>query len=381
MKEVLIDGVIGYDWWSDSGVTRKTVEKQLEGITDNEEINIIINSPGGSVYEGIVIFNLIRDYAKTHPVSVRINCIAMSMGSYIALAARTVDKNAKVTASENSVVMIHNPWAFEIGDYRALKKTGDFLEKLAALYGSVHSAVSGKSEKEIRGAMDDETYYVGKEIQEIGFSNDFEIISQNDNEQGSAPGESSASGKRDTLIAKAQFEMERAKEKAQAAKTKDTAAYRGDFEKAVALFNVPKTPEAESEKPGEKNLGGLMTLAELKAQNPALYDEIFALGVQEGTNKEKARVSAHLLLGEKSGSLATAAKFIKEGVSVSDETAVAEYQAAKLDTIHLDARNKDNVGDVATGGEQGGGMDDAKLEAAFDNGVAGKDKGGKSWEE
>jgi ATP-dependent protease ClpP protease subunit len=106
MKEVFIDGDIGYSYWDDSGVTAKSVREQLNGLEEGEDINITINSPGGSVYEGIVIFNLIRDYAKTHPVLTRINCTAMSMASYIALAARTVDKNAKVSASENSVFMI-----------------------------------------------------------------------------------------------------------------------------------------------------------------------------------------------------------------------------------------------------------------------------------
>jgi ATP-dependent protease ClpP protease subunit len=79
MKEVLMDGAIGYEWWTDSGITAKSVAKQLEGLEDGEDIKITINSPGGSVYEGIVIFNLIRDYAKAHPVAVRINCMAMSM--------------------------------------------------------------------------------------------------------------------------------------------------------------------------------------------------------------------------------------------------------------------------------------------------------------
>jgi ATP-dependent protease ClpP protease subunit len=178
MKELLIDGDIGYSFWDDSGVTVKSVAKQLEGLEDGEDIKITVNSPGGSVYEGIVIFNLIRDYAKTHPVAVRINCMAMSMASYIALAARTVDKNAVITVSDNSVVMIHNPLIHTWGDYRQLKKDADYLEKLAAVYAAVHAAVSGKSENDIRAAMDDETYYVGKEIQDAGFANDFEVLSE-----------------------------------------------------------------------------------------------------------------------------------------------------------------------------------------------------------
>jgi len=380
MKEVSIDGEIGYNWWSDSGVTAQSVKKQLEGLEDGEEIKITVNSPGGSVYEGIVIFNLIRDYAKTHPVSTKINCIAMSMGSYIALAARTVNKNSKLTASENSIFMIHNPWTFTWGDYRDLEKDADYLRKLAALYGSVHAAVSGKSEKEIRAAMDDETYYVGKEIENMGFSNDFEVISQNENASGE-----NGNANRDALIASARHRLEFSKEKAREAKAKDSVAYRGDLEKAVALSvnNVPKPPIAHNaDTGGEINSGGVMglTLEELKAQNKPLYDAVFALGETAGIDKERARVNAHLLLGEKSGSLTVAAKHIKAGVSVADETALAEYHAAKLDNAHLAARNNDNVGNVNIGGESGG-MDDAKLEAAFKAGAEGKKVGGEKWEE
>jgi ATP-dependent protease ClpP protease subunit len=390
MKEVLIDGDIGYSYWDDSGVTAKSVKEQLSGLEEGEDVNIIINSPGGSVYEGIVIFNLIRDCAKTHPVAVRVNCLAASMASYIALAARTVNKSAVVSVSENSIFMIHNPWSFAWGDYRELKREADYLEKLAVVYGSVHAAVSGKTEKEIRAAMDNETFYVGKEIEEAGFANAYEVISQQDE---TAPGGESASA-RDTLIINAKIAYDKTKEKAREAKIKNPAEYNSDLEKAVALFIAPKQPAAQGAKPGEKitvNLGGgsMNTPEELLAQNKELYNAVFALGEKAGLEKERARVNAHLMLGEKTGALAIAAKYIKSGVSTNDETAQAEYYAAKLDAVRLGDRNADNVGDLhteegaGTGAAPGtgGGADDAKLLAAFEAGYAGKDLGGKSWTE
>jgi ATP-dependent protease ClpP protease subunit len=386
MKEVFIEGDIGYRYWDDSGVTAKTVKEQLNGLEDGEEISITINSPGGSVYDGVVIFNLIRDYAKTHPVSARINCIAMSMASYIALAARTVDKNAKVTVSENSVMMIHNPWGYTWGDYREFRKTANYFEKLSAMYGSVHAAVSGKTEKEIRAAMDDETYYVGKEIEEAGFANVYEEISSTETKETAADNESASA--REILIINAQSAHIKTMEKAREAKTKNPAAYNSDLEKAVALFVAPKLPAAWGPKPGEKittDLGGSMTPEELLAKDKSLYDAVFALGEKAGLEKERARASAHLLLGEKTGALSIAAKYIKSGVSTSDETAQAEYYAANLDHLHITNRNSDDIGDLHTeegGGKgAGGGSDDAKLAAAFENGYAGKNTEGKSWAE
>jgi len=386
MKEVLIDGVIGYSWYYEKSVTLKDVKKQLEGLKKDEEIKVTLNSPGGSVYEGITIFNLIRDYAKTNPVSIRINCIAMSMGSYIALSARTINPDLKLTASDNSIFMIHNPWGVTVGDYRVMRKEADYLEKLSALYGSAHASVAKKSNEEIRAAMNEETYYVGKEIQEMGWANDFEVISQEDS--ASAPG-ASAAEKKNVLIAKAQHEVEHAKKIARAAYEKDPSAYFEEFEKAVAFCKVPISPEADTAGTGEKiNLGGSemdnnkpLTIDDLKAQNKSLYDSVFAQGETAGIDKERARVNAHLLLGEKSGSLTIAAKHIKSGVSVSDETALAEYHAAKLDNTHIAARNADNVGEIHTGGESGGADDDAKLAQAFKDGANGLKTGGGKWEE
>jgi ATP-dependent protease ClpP protease subunit len=375
MKTVAIEGDIGYDWWSDSGVTAKTVKEQLAGLLDGEEIQVNINSAGGSVYEGVVIFNLLRDHAKTHPVSVRINCMALSMASYIALAARTVDKNAAITVSDNSVVMIHNPWTYTWGDYRDLQKEALYLEKLAAMYGSVHAAVSGQSERAIRKAMDDETYYVGKEIVEAGFANNFDAIVKDDGD--------STIGAKDNLIINAKFAVNKAMESARAAEKKDGSAYRNELEKAVAFYQGYKPPAATSaggvitnKTPG----GGNMKPEELLAQDKACYDAVFALGEKAALEKERARVSAHIMLGKEAGSLETAAKYIEEGKSSMDEAVRAEYLALSMKNNRIAARNADDVGDINT--SQGGEDVDAKaVSHAFALGVQGKTMEGKSWAE
>jgi ATP-dependent protease ClpP protease subunit len=370
MKEIAIDGDIGYGWWSDSGVTAKGIEEQLKGIDTGEDIKITINSPGGSVYEGIVIFNLIRDYAKTHPVSVRINCIALSIASYIALAARTVDRNAKITASENSIVMIHNPWGVAWGDYRQFKKEADYFEKLAAVYGSVHTAVSGKSEKEIREAMDAETYYIGKEIEAAGFSNDWEEITDGrDNET------NMSAAARDGMIINAKLAVGKTIEKAQAAKNKNDAAYNDSLKKAVALYyeiSKPPAPESAGKEAEIKVIGGIMKPEELLAQHKECYDAVFALGEKAAVEKERRRVAAHIARGKKIGALDIALKHIQGGAEITDEAVNEEYFSAAVDAKRAAARNADDPPPLDTGG-CGGDADDARLAAAFDKGYrAGK---------
>jgi ATP-dependent protease ClpP protease subunit len=263
MKAVSINGNIGYSWWDGSGVTLKGLQKQLEGLEPGEEIRISINSAGGSASEGFVIFNLIRDYAKTHPVSVVIDCMAMSIASYIALAARTVDAKAKITARENSIFAIHNPYMYTHGDYRELKKMSDYLEKITAVYASAHITVSGKTEKEIRAAMDNETFYIGQEIEAAGFANDYEAASSSPESESSE----SPAAHRDNIIITAKFALDGAIEKTKKAEAKNPAAYNSDLEKVVALI-TPNTPAASSAKPGDEiniKLDTLLTKVNINA--------------------------------------------------------------------------------------------------------------------
>jgi ATP-dependent protease ClpP protease subunit len=369
MKEVLIDDIIGYDWWTDSGITAENVRKQLEGLADGEEVNITVNSPGGSIYECIVIFNLIRDTAKTHPVSVRVNCMAMSAASYIALAARTVNKDSVITVSENSVVAIHNPYSFIMGDYRELRKEADYLEKLSAVYASVHAAVTGKTEKEIREAMDAETFYVGREIIEWGFANKWEAITDGEENAPAPEGREKA-----VLGAKAAFE-------------KSIEKIRGgnkyDLGKIAALFDKnifgagPRNKNQET--PGEEpaGSGGKMTPEELMSRDKDCYEAVFALGESAALEKERKRVAAHLTLGKKSGAMEIAVKHIENGKSALEEDVNAEYVAAAMDKSRIDARQADNPGDILSGGGQD---DAAKIDAAFKLGAAGKDLKGASWD-
>jgi ATP-dependent protease ClpP protease subunit len=375
MKEILIDGEIGYDWWDGSGNTGKTVAAQLEGIADGEEVSVTINSPGGSVYEGAVIFNLLRETAKTHPMSVRINSIAMSMGSYIALAARTVDKNAKVTVTDNSILMIHNPWIYTYGDYRDLKKQSEYLEKLAAMYGSVHSAVSGKADADIRAAMDEETFYVGKEIVDAGFANDYEAITEQ-----TEPEEEAFGRGRDGKIINAKLRFDAAMQKAREAQNKKEA--KNDLQKAAAALAsqadfttqtfgaLPQDKNKKPESAQTKNSaacgsrGGTMKPEELLAQDKACYEAVFALGEKAALEKERQRVAAHIKRGEKIGAMDIAMKHITGGKNVTDDDVNEEYFNAALDKRRLNARLADNPPPFTTddGSE---GEDDAALDAAF----------------
>jgi ATP-dependent protease ClpP protease subunit len=371
MIKLSINGVIGF-----FGISNEFVEEELKAAAAGEEIQVEINSPGGSAFECIAIFNTIRNYAKSHSVSTVINGIAASAASVIAIAARTVDPEAKVEASENSIYFIHNPIDYTEGDYREMQKKADYLQRLVAMFAAIYSGVSGQDIKKIRAAMDAETYYIGKEIQDAGFANTLQIINQ------SAADNSDAKA---ALIASAEMTIATARKKMEAEKKADSL---DDLEKAAALLETAMRGDApnnsggslpaeiNNQKPGDKppagGKGGEMNPDELLAQYPECYKAVFALG----QNAERERVTAHLKLAEKSHSYETAAKFITDGASVMSEAVQSEYLALAMNAQHTAARIKDNPGDVHTGDDT---VDESKAYAAFDAGYSGKESGGQKW--
>lgn len=198
--KLAIDNYIG-GW---DGISEKEIRESLASLKEGEDLELIINSPGGDVYEGIAIFNTIRETAKTHNVVVAVNGLAASMATYIALAARTVKADSVVRVSENSIFMIHNPWTFSFGDYRDFEKTGNYLKQLAGVLCGVYSFVSKKEKNEISSLMDAETFFVGKEISENGFANEFEEITK---QEDSSEAETDGIESRDSLVVNAKLKI------------------------------------------------------------------------------------------------------------------------------------------------------------------------------
>ena len=345
-----IDNII--DSWFD-GITAAQVTEALAGLKDGETLELSINSPGGDVYEGIAIFNAIREVAKTHPVIVTINGLAASMASYIALAARTVDGNAVVKASDNSIFMIHNPYTGIYGDYKKFEKTASYLKQLAGALAGVYQSVSKKSEKDIRALMDETTFFVGNEIFENGFANEFEkhAATEQDDDADAPLIES-----RDALIVNAKLKIKSCYDKLQKSAEKDGGI---SIEKAAALNDTNTN-------------GGSMNVEELKAKDAACYDAVFALGEKAGREKQSAMVSGHLRLAAKCGAYELAAKFIEEGKPVAEESVQDAYMDFAMTKAQAQNRMDDNPPATHTEAAENN-ADEKALMAEFDKGFFGKE--------
>ena len=131
MKEILIDKQIGESWFSE-GITADYVREELQK-AGPEDIRITIDSPGGDVFDCISIFNVIRDFCRTHSnkITTYIRGLAASAASVIALAASDVNEENKIVIESNSVFMIHNGLTYCTGNRHDLRSCADRLEKIA----------------------------------------------------------------------------------------------------------------------------------------------------------------------------------------------------------------------------------------------------------
>ncbi|MGJ3493567.1 head maturation protease, ClpP-related [Piscirickettsia salmonis] len=149
-----------YDYIGDYGVEAKAMVNELKAL-DVEQINLRINSPGGSVTDGFAIYNALqRHNAK---VTTYIDGLAASMAGIIALAAD------KVLIAENAFYMIHNPWTVAIGDKNQLNQSIELLDKMGKLMLNIYSEKSGIDPNQVQELMDAETWFTGAEALEEGF--------------------------------------------------------------------------------------------------------------------------------------------------------------------------------------------------------------------
>jgi ATP-dependent Clp protease protease subunit len=154
-------GAIGEDYWSGGGITAKSVTAQLRAIGDRP-VEIQINSPGGDMFEGIAIYNVLREHSQL--VTIKIMGMAASAASVIAMAGDTVEIGAA------SFLMIHNCWVVAVGNRHDMAETSTYLEPFDQAMADVYAHRTGKTAAECAAWMDAETYMSGSVAIERGFA-------------------------------------------------------------------------------------------------------------------------------------------------------------------------------------------------------------------
>jgi ATP-dependent protease ClpP protease subunit len=152
----------------------KAVENSYEfgeiiACTDNavDTLDVEIHSGGGSVFEGYRIFNEMKKLRERGVyVTARINTLAASMGSVIAMAAD------KVEIASNGKIMIHEAKAEIRGDSSDMLRTAELLENISNEIAEVYAGKTGKSKEDMRALMKKETWMTAKQAIEMGFADE-----------------------------------------------------------------------------------------------------------------------------------------------------------------------------------------------------------------
>lgn len=152
---------IGEDPWTGGGVTSKRIAGALRAIGE-QDVTVNLNSPGGDFFEGVAIYNMLREHKGK--VNVRIVGLAASAASVIAMAGDRIE------IGRASFMMIHNAWAMAVGNRHDMLDVADTLETFDAAMADVYAARTGAAARTIGAMMDAETWIAGSDAVAQGFA-------------------------------------------------------------------------------------------------------------------------------------------------------------------------------------------------------------------
>ena len=166
--------VIGEDWWSGEGVTAKRVAAALRSIKA-DEVTVDINSPGGDFFEGVAIYNQLRQDPRK--VTVRILGLAASAASVIAMAGD------EVQIGKAGFLMVHNAWVVAVGNRHDLATAAETMVPFDEAMAAVYAAKAGVDRAEAEAWMDAEKWFNGEQAVEAGLADGFltaDVVEEDD---------------------------------------------------------------------------------------------------------------------------------------------------------------------------------------------------------
>lgn len=161
--EIVLYAGIGQDYWGDgSMISAKQFSDELKALPKTvNELTVRINSPGGDVFDGVTIYNRLKQFNGT--VNVIIDGLAASIASIIALAGDTI------TIGEGALFMVHLPWTFAYGNRMELDNVVSRLMDVEEQMIGIYSKRSGLDRSEVKALLEAETWMDADQAIEKGF--------------------------------------------------------------------------------------------------------------------------------------------------------------------------------------------------------------------
>jgi ATP-dependent protease ClpP protease subunit len=148
------------------GVYADEFVEQLNAITASR-LTVRVNSPGGSVFQGVAIANALRAHPAT--VTVRVEGLAASIASVIALAGD------RLIMAPNSMFMIHDASGGCWGQASDMEKMAEILDKISDNLADAYAAKAGGTRADWRALMLAETWYTADEAVEAGLADELMV--------------------------------------------------------------------------------------------------------------------------------------------------------------------------------------------------------------
>jgi len=158
---ITVFDVIGEDWWTGGGFTAKRMSAALRSI-GAKDVTVQVNSPGGDMFEGIAIYNLLRE----HPAKVTIQVMgwAASAASIIAMAGDDIRMGL------GTFMMVHNAWGVVVGNRHDMRDAAGLFDGFDSAIVDIYAARTGQDRKAIEKLMDAETFMGPTEAVNGGFA-------------------------------------------------------------------------------------------------------------------------------------------------------------------------------------------------------------------
>ena len=162
--EIYILGTITSEKWFDEDTTPKEISGKIKELSNSSSVNIYINSPGGEVFAGMAIANMIKRINV--PTYGYVEGIAASIASVILLSCD------KVVVPKNAYIMIHNASGVCVGTSKDMLETVKLLDKLTNDIANIYAEKSGMKLEDVKTLMDDETWFNGEDAVSFGLADE-----------------------------------------------------------------------------------------------------------------------------------------------------------------------------------------------------------------
>lgn len=262
IADFLVYGEIGDNPFEEASVGPKNFAAAVAAAGPVHVFNVHIHSMGGLVLDALAMYNTLE--AMDADVNTYVDGMAASSASIIAMAGD------KVTMRKNTFLMIHNPFSMAIGDSESMRKEADVLDQIRDEIASVYKDKSGLPMDRLRKMMDDETWMNARQAKRLGFAD-------------------AISGRSKVKIDKPKNQISMAGVVYNLAKFKNVPVI-GESVDEGEVFMPQDMPEKKPEPP---ETPAPLTLEELRAKHPEIYNQIVkdaaAEGQKAGVETERVR--------------------------------------------------------------------------------------------